>query len=607
MVKFTGIAQNETESFLYYSQKKDNFDFLKIVSSKDGLSFQDNYKYVVITDGMGREDKNYDWKSFKVSKQENQYILTYQSNAPTSPQLSLAISSDLIRWKKIGKLDNLRETGAIVPNYQYEEQYVMYFGEKNIKLAYTTDLQNWQVLDKPILEPRAKYFDDTKLEIGSVYERDGHILLLYYVKDIVDTLEWYVVGAAIFDKKDPTKLLWRSEYPIWQPSIELRQEKMRPLGSALLHNELLLYWLMGEDDIYAVSVPIPHPDLGLKDKIFSTIVKKFEENPLLTPLPHHPWESRAAFNSAAVYEDGKVHFVYRALGDTDLSVLGYAASSDGLHIDERSKEPIYIPREPFETPGGQMFKTFAQHFVSGGGYGGIEDPRITKIGNKMYMTYVAFDGTNHPRVAATSIEVNHFLKQEWDYWEKPRLITAPGIVNKSAVLFPEQVNGKYVMLHRVYPNILIDYLDDLNFDTYLQGHHFIPPRRDFWDSKKVGAGAPPMKTKDGWLLIYQSVGFQDSGRYKIGAMMLDGTNPSKVLYRTPTPIIAPDELYENAGHKAGVVYPCGAVIMNNTLHVYYGGADTVVCAASSDLDTFLQAMKQNRQPRLERINTAMIH
>jgi predicted GH43/DUF377 family glycosyl hydrolase len=170
---------------------------------------------------------------------------------------------------------------------------------------------------------------------------------------------------------------------------------------------------------------------------------------------------------------------------------------------------------------------------------------------------------------------------------------------------PQKIRGKYVVLHRVYPNILVDYLDNLEFNDYLQGHYFIPPRKHFWDSKKVGAGAPPMETKDGWLMIYQSVGYQDPGRYKIGAMMLDKDHPEKVLYRTHTPIIAPDEDYENAGFKAGVVYPCGAVIMKNKLHIYYGGADSVVCAASADLDTFIDEMKHHQEPKLRKVTSPM--
>jgi len=224
------------------------------------------------------------------------------------------------------------------------------------------------------------------------------------------------------------------------------------------------------------------------------------------------------------------------------------------------------------------------------------------------MTYVAFDGATPPRSALTSIPIEDFLNRRWDKWEKPKLISAPGMVNKSAVVFPEKINGKYVVLHRVYPNILVDVVDDLKFDnSYLRGQYFIPPRKKFWDSKKVGAGAPPIKTKDGWLLVYQSVGYQDPSRYKIGAMLLDKDDPTKVLYRTNNPIISPEESYENDGFKAGVVYPCGAVVKDNNLFVYYGGADTVVCAAEENLDTFLSQMKHNREPKLKRVISPVLN
>jgi predicted GH43/DUF377 family glycosyl hydrolase len=226
----------------------------------------------------------------------------------------------------------------------------------------------------------------------------------------------------------------------------------------------------------------------------------------------------------------------------------------------------------------------------------------------IYLTYVAFDGWSPPRVALSSIPVEDFLKKNWKVWAKPKLISPPGMVNKNAVIFPEKINGKYMVIHRVYPNILIDVVDDLNFDDkYLTGHFFIPPRKGHWDSKKIGAGAPPILTKDGWLFIYQSVGYQDPGRYKIGAMVLDKDDPTKVLYRANNPIVSPEADYENAGFKAGVVYPCGAVIKDDNLFVYYGGADTVVCAATENIDTFLTKMKQNKEPKLKRVTSPILN
>ena len=149
-------------------------------------------------------------------------------------------------------------------------------------------------------------------------------------------------------------------------------------------------------------------------------------------------------------------------------------------------------------------------------------------------------------------------------------------------------------MHRVFPNILIDFVDSLDFDgrTYLKGEHKIAPRsNEWWDSRKIGAGAPPLKTKDGWLLIYQAVDDKDASEYKVGAMLLDLNDPTKVLYRSAQPILEPREDYENHGFKAGVVYPCGAVIKDGTLFVYYGGADSYVCVATAKLDKFLNNLK----------------
>jgi hypothetical protein len=173
-------------------------------------------------------------------------------------------------------------------------------------------------------------------------------------------------------------------------------------------------------------------------------------------------------------------------------------------------------------------------------------------------------------------------------------------VDKNACILPEKINGKYVIFHRVFPNILIDFVDDLNFDgktRWLEGKFKIPIRSvsSDWDSLKVGCGPPPIKTKDGWLLIYQAVCCRDESRYKIGAMLLDLKDPTKVLARSRSPILEPLAPYENEGWKAGVVYPCGAVIINDRLFVYYGGADMFVCVASAKLDRFLEQLATNHK------------
>lgn len=327
------------------------------------------------------------------------------------------------------------------------------------------------------------------------------------------------------------------------------------------------------------------------------VLQRFEGNPILEPVLGHWWESKAVFNPAALYEDGKVHILYRAIGDSDESVLGYAASTDGFHIDERLNWPVYCSPELEGT--GEEEKVKEVDYVSGGGgFGGCEDPRLTRIDDRVYMTYVAYDGYSPPRVALTSIHIRDFLAKKWQ-WERPVLISPPGVVDKNACILPEKINSQYVIFHRIYPDILVDFVDDLNFDgktRWLRGEFKIRPRVAYWDSRKVGAGAPPIKTKDGWLLIYHAIGECDSSRYKIGAMLLDLEDPVRVLFRSNTPVLEPQARYENEGWKSGVVYPCGAVVIKDRLLVYYGGADKVTCVASVKLEDFVNQLVSTPVP-----------
>ncbi len=345
-------------------------------------------------------------------------------------------------------------------------------------------------------------------------------------------------------------------------------------------------------------------------RLHPELLRRHHGNPIIEPRPHLAWESKATFNPGAVEIGGKIHLLYRAIGDQDISVVGHAVSDDGFTIHERSAEPAYIPElipDAKARIANQPLPSGNGVYVSGGGWwGGSEDPRVTYIkeDEKVYMLYVAFDGWSPPRVALTSIDVNNFLARKWDTWSQAKVISMPpeelakdprfkDVVDKNACLLPEKINGKYVIFHRVFPDILIDFVDNLDFENeYLKGEYKISPRPGYWDSRKVGAGAPPIKTKDGWLLIYQAVGDQDANRYKIGAMLLDLRDPTKVLYRSTEPVLAPEEWYENTGWKYGVVYPCGAIAKDGTLFVYYGGADSVVCVATAKLDEFVDHLKQ---------------
>lgn len=321
---------------------------------------------------------------------------------------------------------------------------------------------------------------------------------------------------------------------------------------------------------------------------------KGHTNPVVSPIPENGWESWQTFNPAAVYLGGRIHLLYRALGDNGESTLGYASSEDGINFDERLGHPVFkLNFSPEE----MERSVDAPKNSSGGGWGGCEDPRVTYIDGKVYLSFVAFQGWDNCRIALTHIPEDKFLSKLW-HWKKPRLISKPGVIDKSPAIFPEKIRGKYVILHRIFPDILVDYVDSLDFKEgeYLKGEHKISPRVDTWDSRKVGAGAPPIKTDKGWLLIYYATDDRDASKYNAGAMLLDLEHPEKVIARTEKPILEPNDWYENEGHKTGIVYPCGAVVKDGELFVYYGAADTTVAVAKAPLDEVVNAVLRSRKP-----------
>lgn len=330
-----------------------------------------------------------------------------------------------------------------------------------------------------------------------------------------------------------------------------------------------------------------------KKKLASPLVlTKSEENPIISPKPENGWETWQTFNPGVILIDNKVHFLYRAIGEDGISRLGYAVSSDGFTIDERLPFPVY----EHKTKGAAKFNIYS--FFSGGSFGGAEDPRLTRVDEEdaLYMTYTACN--KGLRVALTSIKVDDFLKKDWK-WKKPTLISPPGEIHKNWLIFPEKIHGKYAILHSIKPNIQIEYVDSLGFDNieYIQSFHGGGPQKRCWDKWLRGAGAPPLKTEEGWLLFYHAMD-NDWSKYKVGAMLLDLNDPTKVLFRASEPVLEPSEDYENNGYKGGVVYISGAVVKDGNLLAYYGASDNCVGVVYAPLEEFLKALKTVSKPKL---------
>ncbi len=331
-------------------------------------------------------------------------------------------------------------------------------------------------------------------------------------------------------------------------------------------------------------------------------LERHDDNPILEPQENNYWEMKATFNPGALYADQRVHLLYRAIGGDDVSVLGYASSEDGVHFMDRSSEPAYMPLVTKETQKSEEQRTLSPAYFSGGGWnGGCEDPRLTQIDDRVYLTYTAFDGWGSIRIALSSIDLQDFLNKNWK-WKSPAMISPPGEIHKNWVLFPEKIQGKFAILHSISPRIAIDYVDSL--DDFDDGQKVITStynrvsRTGAWDSWIRGAGPPPIRTELGWLLFYHAMDLKDPNRYKLGAMILDINDPTTVLYRSQNPILEPDYYYENQGFKAGVVYSCGAIIKEGELYVYYGGGDSVVCVAMANLEKFLHELKIHGSPKL---------
>lgn len=353
----------------------------------------------------------------------------------------------------------------------------------------------------------------------------------------------------------------------------------------------------------------------------SDLFKRSSHNPIIKPNPAHEWEALKVYNPGAVFHEGKYHLFYRAMGHgADWhSALGYAVSDDGEHFT-RFLEPI-LDRElsnPLELRG-------------------LEDPRITKVGDIFYMAYAAYDGKTPRLNIATSHDLKHWqrhgeaftdfdffreggVKVKWDQG-KPieRREPKPGSTgdrSKAGGIFSEKINGKYWMLFNEFRIWLASSDDGIAWNV-IPGP-FLEPRKgtELFDNVFVEMGPPPIKTERGWLVLYHGV--NDAMQYQLGVLLLDLADPTKILFRSNEPIFGPREQYELSGmvdiipgaiklieqdkwqelkhllidaERGGfmpqVVFTPAAVVVEDNVRLFYGAGDQSICTATASLNDIL--------------------
>ncbi len=435
--------------------------------------------------------------------------------------------------------------------------------------------------------------DSDQVELGAppLKTEKGWLVVYSHIQDYGGSNPVFGVEIVLLDLLNPRRVVGRTKGPFMVPdtyyerfghvsNIVFPSGALIKKGKSESMTKLEIYY-GGADTHTAMAYIFLDNLLGNitdSEEAKKTRFKRFIGNPIISPRPGLLWEAGGTINPAAVELNNKTHIIYRAATVTNVSVMGYATSSDGFTIDERLDKPIYFPRTEYE-----------YRPDSNSNYG-CEDPRIVVIGDKLYMTYTAYNGGT-PRVAVSYITIHDFLDRRWSAWSVPNVITPPNIPNKDATILPEPVDGKYMIIHRINEGICADFVNSLDFskEEVNKCIEILNPRPGMWDGVKVGIAGPPVKTKKGWLLLYH--GISRSKKYRVGAVLLDLEDPTVVKARTAVPVFEPEESYERNGLIPNVVFPCSLIVRNGTVYIYYGAADSVIGVATIKLEDLLNKLR----------------
>lgn len=309
----------------------------------------------------------------------------------------------------------------------------------------------------------------------------------------------------------------------------------------------------------------------------SSIIRRHPGNPILTKEAV-PYPVETVHNAAVIKHGGRYVMVFRAHRRNGRSILGIGDSDDGFAFTVRP-DPFMVP-----TAAG----VFAEYEAFG-----IEDPRICALEGGYYITYSAY--------SAHGVRIG--LARTYDFLSVERVALITACDMRNVVLFPETIGGVYLRLERPHTRIApwsiwISRSPDLVH--WGDSRRIIAPSTYHWDEMKVGPGATPIRTPRGWLSIYHGV-FEtmDGAIYRLGAALHDLDDPARVLGVADEWILQPEDPWERTGYVHNVVFTCGAVPEGDgTLKLYWGAADTVMCAGIARIDDLIDLCLEAGRPPL---------
>lgn len=328
--------------------------------------------------------------------------------------------------------------------------------------------------------------------------------------------------------------------------------------------------------------------------------QRHPENPIVWP-GEPAWRRAVSFNPGAIFHEGKFYLYERAAGQLRPfhCAIGMLESEDGVHFRLSHDEPVFTPE------------------MCGSKDGSVQDPRVIELEGRFYMSfafrpyawashptgvgvpeshqvdYPGFSGNDADNQTRSGLAVSDDLH----HWEFHSWVTPPDLDDRNVIPFPERIGGRFATLrrpsafvgtqanHAEHPSVQLSWSEDLR--SWTDPEVVLAPKFA-WEDNRVGGSTPPIRTDEGWLILYHAVQNLDPSVrkvvYRVGAAMLDLEDPTRVIARCPEPVLEPREYYEKHGvYIPNVVFPTGAVVRGDELFIYYGVCDTAIALATASL------------------------